>query len=276
MLGRLTTASLVVALLAAMLNLRSRGTQQLSTDEPPVGGDPYKILGVPSAADKETVVKAYRALAKRWHPDRNRGNNAAGVVFARIAHAYDVLTDPKKREVFDRLGQHGLERMRDGDPSVHKDWVPPDEVLRRIHDDGDEAFFASLVTSSFASLAILMAAWQDHARQLFQSLGIRNENPFVHISAADADGIALPSGGSATSGVTFKFALSGKSFDFEKSDVTHNCGRSKFLGMKTTFYLQCEHEPGVSLSVSVAAGAFTTTDKAGASMPSEVFVLVMR
>jgi|EP01046_Picozoa_sp_COSAG06_P011354 hypothetical protein len=100
--------------------------------------DPYDIIGVPSDATEEVVVKAYRKLARHWHPDKNRGAKDAEAVFATIAQAYDVLTDEEKREIYDRLGERGLQRLRDGDPSVKKDWLPPDEVLRRIHNDGDE------------------------------------------------------------------------------------------------------------------------------------------
>ena len=117
-----------------------------ATDDPSVcsalgGGkefNPYSIIGVPSDASEETIVKAYRKLARRWHPDRNHGSEEAQGVFATIAQAYDILTDSEKREIYDRLGEQGLERLRDGDPSVKKDWLPPDEVLRRIHNDGDE------------------------------------------------------------------------------------------------------------------------------------------
>ena len=149
----------------------------------------------------------------------------------------------KHPEVFDRLGEEGLERLRDGDPSVRKDWLPPDEVLRRIHDDGDEPWLQSIVTGSFASIASTWSAALPVLRGLFKRLGALSEFPSVVITATDASGGALKSGGSTREGVTFKFALSGKSFDFVEGDVTHNCLKSKFLGMKTTFYLQCEHAP---------------------------------
>ena len=46
--------------------------------------------------------------------------------------------------------------------------------------------------------------------------------------------------------------------------------------MKTTFYLVCEHAPGLALSVSVAAGSFTVTGKSGLNTPSEVFLMDMK
>ena len=75
--------------------------------------------------------------------------------------------------------------------------------------------------------------------------------------------------------VTFKLSLSGKSFDFNEAGVTHNCGRSRFLGMKTTFYLQCEHEPGAELVVSVAENVFTVTGRQGTNTASEPLTLTM-
>ena len=67
-------------------------------------GDPYSILGVSADADAPTVIRAYRKLARKWHPDKRPGQEAESV-FATIARAYDVLTDPEKREIYDRLGE---------------------------------------------------------------------------------------------------------------------------------------------------------------------------
>ena len=92
-------------------------------------GDPYGILGVAKDASTDEVVKAYRALARRWHPDRNRGKSGVEKTFATIAHAYNMLKNETTREILDRLGEDGLERLRNGDPSVLKGWVPPDEVI---------------------------------------------------------------------------------------------------------------------------------------------------
>ncbi|KAK3273313.1 hypothetical protein CYMTET_18437 [Cymbomonas tetramitiformis] len=113
--------------------------------------NPYVVLGVPRDASEAAVTKAYRSLAKVWHPDRNRAAEAEDT-FTEIATAYDVLNDPEKREIFDRLGLDGLRRLRDNDPSVKKGWLPPDEVLRRMHNDGDQNLLDWVVTSIFAWL----------------------------------------------------------------------------------------------------------------------------
>jgi len=183
--------------------------------------------------------------------------------------------DPERREVFDRLGEAGLERLRDGDPSVHKDWLPPDEILRRIHDDGDEPWFQSLVTSGFASLAAKL----DHALRgsiaLATSLGLDLRPTVVITATEDASGAALASGGSTSADVTFRFSLSGASFDFTEADVAHTCATHRFLGMKATFYLQCAYAAGQALAVSVPERAFTVVGRKGTNGPSEVFSLTM-
>mmetsp|Transcript_84281 Transcript_84281/g.239058 ORF Transcript_84281/g.239058 Transcript_84281/m.239058 type:complete len:349 (+) Transcript_84281:131-1177(+) len=67
--------------------------------------DPYEVLGVPRSAPLDEVKAAYRRLALRWHPDRNPADSAkAEAEFKRVSKAYSVLSDPAKREHFDRFG----------------------------------------------------------------------------------------------------------------------------------------------------------------------------
>ena len=66
--------------------------------------DYYKVLGVSSAATAAEIKKAYRALAVKYHPDKNKGNKAVGDKFTEINDANQVLGDPEKRKTYDQLG----------------------------------------------------------------------------------------------------------------------------------------------------------------------------
>ena len=64
--------------------------------------DYYKTLGVDKKADADEIKKAYRKLAREYHPDRNAGDKKAEARFKDISQAYDVLGDPDKRARYDR------------------------------------------------------------------------------------------------------------------------------------------------------------------------------
>lgn len=66
--------------------------------------DPYKVLGVAKNASEGEIKKAYRTLARKWHPDQNAGNEKAEEKFKEVQEAYDILGDAKKRKEFDSGG----------------------------------------------------------------------------------------------------------------------------------------------------------------------------
>ena len=66
--------------------------------------DYYEVLGVPKTADDATIKKAYRTLAKKYHPDANPGDAEAEKKFKEASEAYSILSDPEKRRKYDQFG----------------------------------------------------------------------------------------------------------------------------------------------------------------------------
>jgi len=76
--------------------------------------DYYEVLGVAKDADDNTIKRAYRKLAMKYHPDRNPDDTAAAENFREVTEAYEVLTDAKKRSRYDQYGHAGVdEQMQD-------------------------------------------------------------------------------------------------------------------------------------------------------------------
>lgn len=66
--------------------------------------DYYDVLGVARNADTGTIKKAYRKLAKKYHPDTNAGNEQAAEKFKEATEAYNILSDKEKRKMYDQYG----------------------------------------------------------------------------------------------------------------------------------------------------------------------------
>ena len=64
----------------------------------------YEVLGIKRDADDAAIKKAYRKLAKKYHPDSNGGNAQAEQKFKEVTEAYTILSDPEKRKLYDRFG----------------------------------------------------------------------------------------------------------------------------------------------------------------------------
>lgn len=72
-----------------------------------MGKDYYKILGISKNASDDDIKKAYRRMALKYHPDKNKSQGAEEI-FKEAAEAYEVLSDKKKREIYDKYGEDGL------------------------------------------------------------------------------------------------------------------------------------------------------------------------
>uniref|UniRef100_A0A1I7T236 DnaJ homolog subfamily B member 13 n=1 Tax=Caenorhabditis tropicalis TaxID=1561998 RepID=A0A1I7T236_9PELO len=79
-----------------------------------MGKDYYKVLGIAKSATDDEIKKAYRKMALKYHPDKNKEPGAENK-FKEIAEAYDVLSDDKKKKIYDQYGEEGL---KDGAPGA--------------------------------------------------------------------------------------------------------------------------------------------------------------
>ena len=76
--------------------------------------DYYEVLGINRSADKEAIKKAYRKMAKKYHPDSNEGHPDAEEKFKEVTEAYNVLSDPEKKKLYDQFGHAAFEEGAGG------------------------------------------------------------------------------------------------------------------------------------------------------------------
>jgi curved DNA-binding protein len=81
--------------------------------------DYYSVLGVSRSAAEAEIKSAYRKLAMKYHPDRNQGNKTAEAKFKEVNEAYEVLSDPSKRKLYEQLGQDYDPSRRPPPPGGH-------------------------------------------------------------------------------------------------------------------------------------------------------------
>ncbi|MFW5659651.1 MAG: DnaJ domain-containing protein, partial [Bacteroidota bacterium] len=76
--------------------------------------DYYEVLGVDKGADQKEIKKAYRRLARKYHPDRNPDDDSAAEKFREVSEAYEILTDSEKRAAYDQFGHAGVDGQGGG------------------------------------------------------------------------------------------------------------------------------------------------------------------
>ncbi len=86
--------------------------------------DYYKTLGVARGASQDEIKKAFRGLARKYHPDMNKGDKRAEEKFKEINEAHEVLSDPEKRQKYDQFGAHWGQYSRAGGRPEDFNWDP--------------------------------------------------------------------------------------------------------------------------------------------------------
>lgn len=126
--------------------------------------DYYEILGVSRSADDSAIKKAYRKLAKKYHPDTNAGNAAAEERFKEATDAYNILSDPEKRKLYDRFGHAAFDPGAAGSAGSYGhggpgkgayEYTGPDGSYQEFHfEDGDmEEILKHLFRGGFSGSA---------------------------------------------------------------------------------------------------------------------------
>jgi len=104
-----------------------------------MGKDYYKSLGISKGASDDEIKKAYRKMALKYHPDKNKSPGAEDK-FKEIAEAYDVLSDAKKKEVYDKYGEDGLKGGMGSGPSSRGSTTGGNFQNYSFHGDPHETF----------------------------------------------------------------------------------------------------------------------------------------
>ena len=114
--------------------------------------DCYEVLGISRSADAAAIKKAYRKLAKKYHPDNNAGNPAAEEKFKEIAEAYDILSDPKKKELYDQFGYAAFDQngTAGGGSAGYQDFTGNNGSYREYHYEGNmDDLFGDMFRNAF-------------------------------------------------------------------------------------------------------------------------------
>ncbi|KAI5210105.1 DnaJ protein-like protein [Aureobasidium subglaciale] len=102
--------------------------------------DYYKLLGIEKNASDRELKKAYRTLSKKYHPDKNPGDESVNQKFVEIAEAYEALSEPETRKIYDQYGHEGLKQHKEGG---HRQGGNPFDLFSRFFGGGGHFGHAS-------------------------------------------------------------------------------------------------------------------------------------
>ncbi len=135
--------------------------------------DYYEILGVKKSASVDDIRKAFRKLARKYHPDVNPGDKAAEEKFKTLSEANDVLSDPKKRKIYDQLG-------------FYSDNIDPAAAEASADFPAEEQAPDDKASLSISADSTLMTCLKAHADNAAPAVAADSATSFQVFSAEDA------------------------------------------------------------------------------------------
>ncbi|KAG7307588.1 hypothetical protein JYU34_007810 [Plutella xylostella] len=173
--------------------------------------DYYRVLGVTRTASEGEIKKAYRKLALKWHPDKNPDNpDEATKRFKEISEAYEVLSDERKRRVYDQYGKEGLSASRGRRSHVDDDYEFGYAGFPFTFRDPEDVFREFFGGSPFADLLAEMNGHGHHRSGRRGHPGSSlTSSLFSPFRMAGLDDMFAHNGNSFTSFSTFNSSLAG-------------------------------------------------------------------
>ena len=162
--------------------------------------DYYEVLGVSRDADKNTIKKAYRKLAKKYHPDTNQGNAQAAERFKEATEAYNILSDPEKKKMYDQFGHaafdgsgaaggaYGGAYSRNGGGTYQ--YAGPDGTFHEYHFEGNgdmDDFLKNIFGGSFGGFGGAARSSSKGSRSGFSGSGFGESGSYGNYSQDGAD-----------------------------------------------------------------------------------------
>ena len=189
--------------------------------------DYYEVLGVSRDADKNTIKKAYRKLAKKYHPDTNQGNAQAAERFKEATEAYNILSDPEKKKMYDQFGHaafdgsgaaggaYGGAYSRNGGGTYQ--YAGPDGTFHEYHFEGNgdmDDFLKNIFGGSFGGFGGATRSSSKGSRSGFSGSGFGRSG----FGGTGFSGSGF--GGSSFSGSGFGESGSYANYSQDGADVT--------------------------------------------------------
>lgn len=211
--------------------------------------DYYKVIGVPESASAEDIKKAYRILAKKFHPDANPNNKAAEEKFKEVSEAYYVLSDDKKRREYDQFKKSGFSQGPGGTHNFQgAQGFDFEEILRAFRSQGGRG--GGSRTFQFSSGSGGMG---NIFEGLFGGQGgeeYEDQAPAGYKVSADAQAVLKVPKTKAKSGGEMRFVKDGQTITV-KIPAGITSGKKLRLSRQGNICQTCEHPGDLILTIKV-------------------------